>query len=262
MKITKITAGTKNWSPQSPDDERTSMLLALAQANRIVEIDGQPAEICIEVLSDDSKTFRARVPVERLSELDEVFNRGTIPREFRQILDTLKVSERAPELPRLPGMSWVHMGIKEDGELLGHVTACVIPSRNVANCITVAFAFCKAADNFSRRIGRVMSRSRLDLKYTLDLVEGSDRYSAVRSFLLSVAAGRKPLNLVNEDYNYVFPSWMDPKRSRRGDVPQDVVEFLEELKTARGVDYVFKRRAEELLKKDRTPEYETWPIRE
>lgn len=260
MKITKINVGNEVWYPNNRDEERRDMINALAHANRIVEIDGQPAEICIEINKDD-KVFRARIPVERLSELEEVFNRGTIPREFREILDNIKANERHEEEPRLPGMSWVHMGIKEESELMGWVTACLVPTPGMESVCSVSFSFCRAEDAFSKRIGRIMSRRRFDELDSVSLVIGDDRYSAVKSYLLAIAAGRKPTNQVGRKIISTWPFWLNPERVRRNDIPHDVIEFIEEVKKQR-IDAVTRLRAESILNKDRTPKYEVWPIRE
>lgn len=262
--IISISVGEKTWMPpKDSPDVRGSFLKALGEANRKVEMEGGESSITVKVRdAATAKMYQADFIVDHLSELEDVFSKSSIPQEFSSIIDQIRPEERAPEKPRKEGMSWVHMGIKEGDTLMGWVTACVVPENRHVN--KVSFSFCNAKDCFSRRIGRILSRERMDNGECIALVAGSDRYTDVREFLIHHAAGKTSPNFLSSTDDRLvdkWPMWLHPDRARRGDIPADVKEFLEDLK-ANSKDHIARRLSGRLLLRDRLPEYKTWPIRE
>jgi hypothetical protein len=246
--------------PATDKEAREAVIKAVAACNMHVELSGKTQEIEMELQDQENdRLWRFKVEVDRISELYDVFHRGTVPKEVRPILEQIRPEERAEEKPRQEGMSWVHAGIRENGTLMGWVTACIVPV--TSGIVKASFAFCRSDDCFSKRLGRIISRERMDAGTFVKLACSKCRFDAVRYFLKAVAVGDRPKNMVDSEIpTAYFPYWLDPGREKRGDIPHDVVVLLEGIKSLPRLDALTRLQIRQIMNKRRVPDYEIWAI--
>jgi len=228
--------------------DRVTILLALQLANEAVELEGEDVVIDM-VLDDGTNKYNINLLVDRIMELDELINKHTMTPALYDWMESIDVNERTPELPRLDGMSWVHMSVKDELELevIGWVTACIMPDPDRYKALKISFAFGMSNCCFSKRLGRIVSRDRYDIGKCFTVNAGaSDRYSSVQSLIRDIVGGQTLTTVIEDLWGNTFPGWMTKDRVRK-DIPEDIRAFMESLHANGEIDPLTSRTAGKLL---------------
>jgi len=211
---------------------------ALARATEEWEKSGEDVDLEIYVdktvkegLNPEKTYCRSLwIVIDRFMELDEAIDPDLL-QDGDWIKDWLIENnipgERAEEQERPEGMSWVHMSIKNDNHVVGKVTACIVPDRELPSYMRVSFAFCRGGVPFSKRQGRILSQMKIDRGTSLMVLSSSTRYNDVENIIMRTLHGQSLLNCTEDSATQHFPKWVFP--NYRGDIPEDVKELLEEL---------------------------------
>jgi len=263
MKLTSIILDGSRLVHDEGSD-RAAILRAICCANRNIEMHGKELELLLELKNEDNgERYCVNLLVDRIMELDELINRHTMcPALHDWMENTLKVYERPNEQQRLEGMSWVHMGIRAEDRLLGWVTACVMPSDKYSKALKISFAFCMPKDCFSKRLGRILSRTRMDEGKHYTVVKGDDRWESVKYLIDGIVAGKKVATVIRDEWGTVFPGWLGVNQRIRKDIPADIHKFLEKISEDTDIDPLRRREALALLGHDMEFVGTLWQVRD
>ena len=145
--------------PIGEASDRDIILLGIHRANEQFEF-GRTCDLIISVIVGDD-LHKVNVLFDRLLEPQEVLNKDTTPQGLWGWLDGLDLESGEEEVPWVDGMSYIHLSImnQESDDILGRVTACIVPCLVHRGRLNISFAFCHGNDSFSRKRGRLDRKS-------------------------------------------------------------------------------------------------------
>ena len=204
---------------------------AVRCANDRVE-SGKQGELKL-VFRTDAQDYVVTYTFDRIMELDEILDPHVVPMALYAWVDSLDLPVDEEEV-RPHGASWVHLTVMDesDDEVLGRVTACIMPRSESE--LMVSLAFCHRRDNFSRKRGRILSSERMrDLHVVLPLC--NSRFDTVRGYIEDIMAMGESFSVIDSGpFPIEFPPWCLPAPHK--DIPEEIVSLLQRISEGHGVE--------------------------